>query len=380
MPDPPLAPPGHHSPTLAPTADPLADAMLPGFMCGFHEDRNRLNRRTMEDAHAIQAHFNETHGQGFFAVYDGHAGRQAAQWCGEHVHPLLASLMSQFPGTPPPELLNEAFERTDAKLAELNIHSGCTAVVSVLLVEGDRRILHTANVGDARSVLCRKGEAVRLTYDHKGSDPYEAKRVIDAGGFMMNNRVNGVLAVTRSLGDVSMKDLVVGNPYTTEIEITADDEFLILACDGVWDVMSDQEAVNLLLGLDDPRAAAELLVQQALENMSTDNLSVIVVRFVHPKRRPSHASTGMLAASAAAAAGTLLGSGMRFESEEVVFDDDATPTQRSVSNLMHTVGHEEDDDEDDNGTRGVDGVSADGATRSALGLSVSTTVDHDDRG
>ena len=96
-----------------------------------------------------------------------------------------------------------------------------------------RRVLYCANVGDARGVLCRAGRAIRLTYDHKGSDKQEAKRIMDAGGFVMSGRVNGVLAVTRSLGDSSMKEFVVGAPYTTETQLSEEDEFLILACDGV---------------------------------------------------------------------------------------------------------------------------------------------------
>jgi protein phosphatase PTC1 len=98
---------------------------------------------------------------------------------------------------------------------------------------GVRRVLYCANAGDARAVLCRSGKAIRLTYDHKGSDKQEAKRIMDAGGFVMSGRVNGVLAVTRSLGDSSMKDFVVGSPYTTETQLSDEDEFLVLACDGV---------------------------------------------------------------------------------------------------------------------------------------------------
>lgn len=126
-------------------------------------------------------------------------------------------------------------------------------------------MLYTANAGDARAVLSRGGKAVRLTYDHKGSDAQEARRIKEAGGFVMNNRVNGtfyhpisrwllfsltfryactntillslsvpgVLAVTRSLGDSSMKEFVVGSPYTTETELGEDDDLLIIACDGV---------------------------------------------------------------------------------------------------------------------------------------------------
>lgn len=86
----------------------------------------------------------------------------------------------------------------------------------------------------AERFLCsRGGRAVRLTYDHKGADNQEAKRITDAGGFVMNNRVNGILAVTRSLGDSSMKDFVVGSPYTTETTIGPDDDWLVVACDGV---------------------------------------------------------------------------------------------------------------------------------------------------
>ena len=101
-----------------------------------------------------------------------------------------------------------------------------------------RRVLYCANAGDARGVLCRGGKAIRLTYDHKGSDKQEAKRIMDAGGFVMSGRVNGVLAVTRSLGDSSMKEFVVGSPYTTETELYDEDEFVILACDGVSSILA----------------------------------------------------------------------------------------------------------------------------------------------
>lgn len=125
----------------------------------------------------------------------------------------------------------------------------------------------------------RGGKAVRLTYDHKGSDAQEAKRIMDAGGFVMNNRVNGVLAVTRSLGDSAMKEFVVGSPYTTETTLSDQDTFLIVACDGLWDVTDDQDAVDLVANEPDPQAAAACLLQHALSNFSTDNTSVMVVRF-----------------------------------------------------------------------------------------------------
>ena len=120
---------------------------------------------------------------------------------------------------------------------------------------------------------------------------------MDAGGFVMNNRVNGVLAVTRALGDSSMKEFVVGAPYTTETELSEEDEFLIIACDGVrvhfhisesydtdyatqqlWDVAEDQAAVDLVRSMKDAQAAAEKLLKHAMDNFSTDNVAVMLVR------------------------------------------------------------------------------------------------------
>lgn len=80
----------------------------------------------------------------------------------------------------------------------------------------------------------RNGVALRLSYDHKGSDQNEARRVLDAGGFVISNRVSGVLAVTRALGDHAMKEFVIGRPFTCETQLGESDTHLIIACDGVF--------------------------------------------------------------------------------------------------------------------------------------------------
>lgn len=296
------------------------------FLVGVTEDKNKKCRRTMEDTHSylynflgtpapvipsdnnlkakrsteekplteqisnLPQHVVETD-NGYFAIFDGHAGTFAAEWCGKKLHVLLEDLMRKNPNTPVPELLDQTFTSADNQLEKLPLkNSGCTAICAVLRWE-DRvptshsatgsqaiaalavqaakeaestdnsnetprsnstaeaaaqaiqaakqkatrqRVLYTANVGDARIVLCRNGKALRLSYDHKGMDENEGRRISKAGGLILNNRVNGVLAVTRALGDSYLKDLVTGHPYTTETVIQPDqDEFLILACDGV---------------------------------------------------------------------------------------------------------------------------------------------------
>ncbi|KAK2748881.1 Protein phosphatase 2C 1 [Onygenales sp. PD_40] len=341
------------------------------FRVGVTEDKNRKCRRTMEDTHAYLYNFlgtsaptpakteSSAHGKksdeaaststdsddsapmietdnGYFAIFDGHAGTFAAEWCGKKLHLILEEIMRKYPNAPVPELLDQTFTNVDQQLEKLPLkNSGCTAVTAVLRWE-DRtttvpvtssanavtsvpaasktdkegadssqtpleptsslsttslnprtqettarhRVLYTANVGDARVVLCRNGKALRLSYDHKGSDENEGKRISNAGGLILNNRVNGVLAVTRALGDSYMKDLVTGHPYTTETVIQPEaDEFMILACDGLWDVCSDQDAVDLVRNTQDPQAASKILVDHALSRFSTDNLSCMIVRF-----------------------------------------------------------------------------------------------------
>lgn len=298
-----------------------AGESLPGprstFKVGVWEDRNKKCRRTMEDTHAFLYNFlhtpapalggerqtkaaddgSEDQGQdmietdnGYFAIFDGHAGTFAADWCGKKLHIILEEMIRKNPNTPIPELLDQTFTSVDQQLEKLPLkNSGCTAAIAVLRwedrvpstssatgsqaiapaivkatedasksEEGKRpepsaslaapettharlkgsafrqRVLYTANVGDARIILCRNGKALRLSYDHKGSDENEGRRITNAGGLILNNRVNGVLAVTRALGDTYMKDLVTGHPYTTETVVQPEvDEFIIIACDGV---------------------------------------------------------------------------------------------------------------------------------------------------
>ncbi|TGJ84978.1 hypothetical protein E0Z10_g3804 [Xylaria hypoxylon] len=327
------------------------------FRVGVWEDRNKKCRRTMEDTHAFLYNFlptpapllagdsadktpkpqsssddNDAQAEstsqdmietdnGYFAIFDGHAGTFAADWCGKKLHLVLEDIIRRNPNAPIPELLDQTFTSADAQLEKLPLkNSGCTAAIAVLRWEdrvpslssatGSQAIASAAAVAskaaDAsklkdskikryrdtatgplhgqcgrcthHSVPSRQGFA--LSYDHKGSDENEGKRIANAGGLILNNRVNGVLAVTRALGDCYMKDLVTGHPYTTETVIQPEvDEFIILACDGLWDVCSDQEAVDLIRDRPDPITASKLLVDHALARFSTDNLSCMIIRF-----------------------------------------------------------------------------------------------------
>ncbi|KAJ1736717.1 phosphatase 2C [Coemansia sp. Benny D160-2] len=254
---------------------------------GVASSKNRRYRRTMEDAHFYNYDFDDVKGQCLMAIFDGHAGKQAAQWCSENFASIFLELKHKTPNLPIPDLFNKVFVEADRRLADdVKTSSGCTAVVAFLQVQEiatdsgieHKRTLFCANVGDARAVVSRGGTAARLTYDHKGDDAHEVERIFESGGYVFNGRVNGVLAVTRALGDSSLKQYVVGNPYTTEMGLNSEDDLLVLACDGLWDVCSDQEAIDLVRDTQDPLQASQTLLNYALSNESTDNITTMVFR------------------------------------------------------------------------------------------------------
>jgi len=245
---------------------------------GISHDRNARFRRSMEDEHVIVDSFGGIPDQGYFAIYDGHGGRGAVDFTARTLHKNLLEELEKNPSINPLDALKQSYLSTDKQMGETQIQFSGTTCISVLIrKQGDQRWLYTANAGDARAVLSRDGQAYRLSYDHKGSDEGETKRIQDAGGFVVLNRVNGILAVTRSLGDHAMKEYVIGEPHLTEVLLQPTDTHLILACDGLWDVALDQEVVDLVLPENDAQKMSEKLLLHALKNGSTDNISVMVI-------------------------------------------------------------------------------------------------------
>jgi serine/threonine protein phosphatase PrpC len=253
----------------------------------------------MEDAHVFIDGFAETEGSAgtpsaFFGVYDGHGGRSIVEFVEKYFHVNLEKELVDTKASTDEEVENAiktAFLLTDIQSSKANLQvSGSTAATVLLRCDpatGKKRV-HAANCGDARAVLSRKdGNAFRLSYDHKASDEPEKARIEGAGGFVLRGRVLGILAVARSFGDHSLKQFVVPTPFIQTVELVPDeDEYLILACDGVWDVMEDQEVVDFVRAEVAKSAGdaasfdniARALVDEALKRGSTDNITAMVCR------------------------------------------------------------------------------------------------------
>lgn len=273
-----------------------------------------------------------------FAIFDGFAGNEASRWCKHNFVPLLISeiaskryhstsseldlstldldRVSTQPQTQPqPQspnnindigletILNSTFKKINKELTnqlvDVNNKAGCTAAIVFLELDNEDEIssavtnqhihLYTANVGDTRIVLGYKNKAYRLTTDHKVINTDESDRIVESGGYIWNGRVNGLLAITRALGGETMlhDGGISCNPKVSRLDIPIvishhnedkDGLFLILGCDGIWDVISDQEAVELIQDINDCKEASQLLVEKAIERGSMDNVTCIVVR------------------------------------------------------------------------------------------------------
>jgi len=131
-------------------------------------------------------------------------------------------------------------------------YAGCTA--TVILVT--RTEIICANSGDSRTVLARAGRAKDMSEDHKPDNPGELARITRSGGFVEDGRVNGMLALSRALGDfeyknnamMSLKDQAVSAFPDVRIEpIDSSTQYVLLACDGIWDVKSSQEAITFMM-------------------------------------------------------------------------------------------------------------------------------------
>ncbi|XP_058772669.1 probable protein phosphatase 2C 47 [Vicia villosa] len=222
----------------------------------------------------------------FYGVFDGHGGIDAASFIKKNMFNFIIE-DSQFQSSTKKAVKN-AFVKADHAFRDastLDSSSGTTALIALVL----GRVVLIGNAGDSRAVLGKRGRAVELSKDHKPNCTSERLRIEKLGGVIYDGYLNGQLSVARALGDWHIKGSkgskspLSCEPELEEIVLTEEDEFLILGCDGLWDVMSSQCAVTMvrkeLVQHNDPDICAKVLVTEALQRNSCDNLTVVVVCF-----------------------------------------------------------------------------------------------------
>ncbi|KAH9715880.1 putative protein phosphatase 2C 60 [Citrus sinensis] len=296
-------------------------------------------RATMEDAHAAYPDLDSS--TSFFGVYDGHGGKAVAKFCAKYLHQqvlkheaysagdlvtsaqkaflrmdemmrgqrgwrelaILGDKMDKFSGmiegfiwSPKGGEANDHFDDwTSEEGPHSDFHgptSGSTACVAIIR---DKQLV-VANAGDSRCVLSRKGQALNLSKDHKPDLEVEKDRILKAGGFIQVGRVNGSLNLARAIGDVEFKlnkslpaekQIVTANPDISTIELCDDDEFLVIACDGIWDCLSSQELVDFVRDQLTNETKLSVICEKVFDRClapsaggeGCDNMTMILVQF-----------------------------------------------------------------------------------------------------
>ncbi|KAG2333047.1 hypothetical protein Bca52824_004227, partial [Brassica carinata] len=250
--------------------------------CGYCSFRGK--RSTMEDFYDVKAFKMEGQTVCMFGIFDGHGGSRAAEYLKKH---LFSNLMTHPQFLTDTKLaLSETYKQTDVAFLESEKDTyrddGSTASAAVLV----GKHLYVANVGDSRTIVSKAGKAIALSDDHKPNRSDERKRIESAGGVIMwagTWRVGGVLAMSRAFGNRMLKQFVVAEPEIQDLEIDHEAEFLVLASDGLWDVVPNEDAVSLAQIEEEPVAAARKLTDTAFTRGSADNITCIVVKFHHDK-------------------------------------------------------------------------------------------------
>ncbi|XP_006307690.2 probable protein phosphatase 2C 2 [Capsella rubella] len=246
----------------------------------------RGRREAMEDRFSAITNLRGDPKQAIFGVYDGHGGSKAAEFAANN---LCNNILDEIVGGMNDSKIEEAVKRgylaTDSEFLRKKDAKGGSCCVTALINDGN---LVVANAGDCRAVLSVGGFAEAMTSDHRPSREDERNRVESSGGYVdtFNSvwRIQGSLAVSRGIGDAHLKQWIISNPETKVLRIDPQHEFLILASDGLWDKVSNQEAVDIArpfcMGMDQklkPLLACKKLVDLSVSRGSLDDISVMLI-------------------------------------------------------------------------------------------------------
>ncbi|XP_014671598.1 PREDICTED: protein phosphatase 1E-like [Priapulus caudatus] len=264
-------------------------SVVDGLAFSIHTIKN--TRLSMEDRHVTLTPFNALFGlpdvpsQSFFAIYDGHGGVEAARYAATHLH--VNIVRNPHFRDDVGLALREAFQQTDdsycARSRREGHRSGTTAIVAMVCMSA----LHIAWCGDSQLILVRdNSRPVSVINPHRPDRTDERRRIESAGGdvkWFGTWRVDGLLSVSRAIGDRCYKPYVTAEPDVISMELTPSDSYMVMACDGLWDVVKPSEIPRLvskeMRATGDRSAVASKLVDHARALGSADNISAIVVFF-----------------------------------------------------------------------------------------------------
>ena len=244
----------------------------------YKEKPNSRFRDYMEDKGKSILNFNSNPDNALFCLFDGHGGGEVSKYLQENFPKFMKEILPI--NNENAEIkLNNLFLKLDNKIKESNFYQvGSTACIIYITKEKEKKILYCANVGDTRCTLIKELESKRLSYDDRASDENEYNRIIKQGGIVFGGRVYGQLMLSRAFGDWELKNYGVScEPHITRINIEDNDKYVIVATDGVWDVLEDEDVYRLSKDANNSMDLCRNIINISLEKGTMDNISCFVV-------------------------------------------------------------------------------------------------------
>ena len=244
----------------------------------YKEEANEHFREYMEDKAKSIDGFNNDNNIGVFCIFDGHGGREVSTYLQKNIVNYLKEYCSDYDNMEN-NLIN-LFEVIDQNFCtDYYSHIGSTACIVYITKENGQKCFYCANIGDTRCILIHKDGVKRISYDDRATDKNEINRVKNAGGIIFGGRVYGQLMLTRAFGDNELKKYgVICKPHVSKTELNMGDKYIIIASDGVWDALDDNEVYSLSLIVKNSKELCDIIVKNAIDKGSMDNISCFVIK------------------------------------------------------------------------------------------------------
>ena len=256
----------------------------------FREDQNIDSETLMEDKSKSIENFNNDKNQMVFEIFDGHGGDEMSTYLQANLAKIYKQNLLLNKGNIILSLKNAFHDADDEMRGQLNMEGlGSTGtLVHIVRRLGPVLEVYSANVGDSRVSLISPEHIIRLSYDHRTTDEKEKKRILESGMEIIDDRICGTLMLTRIFGNYEYKEEnengnnkgLICEPFISKIEIdlSIENQFLILASDGIWDILTEEEVQNIIKKYQDTQKICSIIIKKCLENEAWDNMSVFAVK------------------------------------------------------------------------------------------------------
>jgi serine/threonine protein phosphatase PrpC len=251
----------------------------------------------MEDKSKSIENFNNDKNQMVFEIFDGHGGDEMSVYLQNNLAQIYKQNLLLNKGNIILSLKNAFHDADDEMRNQLNIEGlGSTGTLVHIKWESENDlVVYSANVGDSRACLISPDHIIRLSYDHRTTDEKEKKRILESGLEIIDDRINGTLMLTRIFGNYEYKNYdeneeeentntgnkgLICEPFISKINIdlNIENQFLILASDGIWDTITEEEIQNIIQYHNDTQQICSIAIKNCLRNEAWDNLSIFAIK------------------------------------------------------------------------------------------------------